>query len=226
MISEARLYDYKARVYDPGLGRFLQSDPIGYGSDLNAYAYARNDPANNSDPTGALTVVCSPQQACPVENIPMPIPEIPVYGHGHGPSEPVITFDLTGDEVFQQGGLPLASLADLAKGIPKGITKPPKPPCSSPNSAFRCNANGELEFTPEYQKQACANFHALQDGATKTNDFMLSGGVGALFARGPASPILGALSLFGTVTSSITTGLGFRPLGFTIVPPMVPPAGC
>ena len=52
MISEAHLYNYKARVYDPGLGRFLQTDPVGYASDINVYAYASNDPLNRTDPSG------------------------------------------------------------------------------------------------------------------------------------------------------------------------------
>jgi RHS repeat-associated protein len=52
MIGEAQLYDYKARAYAPGLGRFMQTDPAGYVSDLNPYAYAANDPLDFSDPSG------------------------------------------------------------------------------------------------------------------------------------------------------------------------------
>jgi RHS repeat-associated protein len=57
---ETGLYYYRARYYDPFKGRFLQTDPVGYAVDLNLYPYAGNDPTDESDPSGADTVICAP----------------------------------------------------------------------------------------------------------------------------------------------------------------------
>ena len=54
--STPGLYYYKARFYSSGLGRFLQTDPIGAQDDPNLYAYVKNNPINFSDPSGAAQV--------------------------------------------------------------------------------------------------------------------------------------------------------------------------
>src|SRR5690606_6473390 len=48
---------YKARFYNPNLGRFMQTDPIGYKDGMNWDAYVGNDLVNMVDPTGKFAVL-------------------------------------------------------------------------------------------------------------------------------------------------------------------------
>jgi RHS repeat-associated protein len=59
-LADLGMYYYKARIYSPTLGRFLQTDPVGYKDQVNLYAYVGNDPVDHTDSTGqeAASVTC------------------------------------------------------------------------------------------------------------------------------------------------------------------------
>jgi RHS repeat-associated protein len=51
--SETGMYFYRARYYDPKVGRFVTKDPIGFGGgDVNLYNYVGANPVNWIDPFG------------------------------------------------------------------------------------------------------------------------------------------------------------------------------
>ena len=51
-LDETGLVYYRARYYDPTIGRFVKRDPVGLKGGINRYAYGLNNPVRFTDPSG------------------------------------------------------------------------------------------------------------------------------------------------------------------------------
>ena len=66
--QETGLYYYRARYYDPAIGRFTSEDPLGFGgSGPNVYSYAFNNSPNLTDPSGMASCDCNTPPAGPTQ---------------------------------------------------------------------------------------------------------------------------------------------------------------
>ena len=54
--SDTGLYNYRARLYQPEMGRFIQEDPLKFQDNTNLYIYTSSDPINYIDPRGGARV--------------------------------------------------------------------------------------------------------------------------------------------------------------------------
>ena len=50
--TETGLYYYRARYYDPTIGRFVSEDPVAFDGGGNFYRYVNNSPVGLADPLG------------------------------------------------------------------------------------------------------------------------------------------------------------------------------
>ena len=67
--AETGLHYNNARYYDPKVGRYITSDPIGLEGGLNTYLYAKANPLRFSDPSGTGPIVAGACAALDVYKI-------------------------------------------------------------------------------------------------------------------------------------------------------------
>ncbi len=72
--AEIGLYYYRARYYDPKIGRFISEDPIKFAGGVNFFSYVHNNAVNKTDPSGLddgndwrSRTPPSPRPPCPVQ---------------------------------------------------------------------------------------------------------------------------------------------------------------
>ncbi len=80
--SEISAYYYRARYYDPKIGRFVSEDPIRFKGGINFYSYVENNPTNFVDPDGLQTAQTGPYyvtgQGWVTRPVPPPTPQMAV----------------------------------------------------------------------------------------------------------------------------------------------------
>ncbi len=70
--QESGHYHFRARAYDPFMGRFLQTDPLGYVDSMNLYQAFNMNPFNFTDPMGMETAFTSWYVNAPMWNQHLP----------------------------------------------------------------------------------------------------------------------------------------------------------
>jgi len=134
-LPEIGMAYYRARIYNPAMGRFMQTDPIGMNGGMNLYAYTGNNPVNFTDPMG----LCNEDQV------------MLILPHYNAPSEPGAGNDGTVTappsiclSLGNTGGLPTSlepeqEVVIIGPSEPKDISKQPRPnPPLNPRQRVLC----------------------------------------------------------------------------------------
>jgi RHS repeat-associated protein len=160
---ETALYYYRARYYDPSIGRFISEDPIGLAGGLNLYAYVGNDPTNEFDPDG-LKPIC-------IYNIPLGRMECwDDGGRRHDSSGWVSGL---GGPCQNNPTAQCCALEDSGPIPPGGYTSKGKPPWRPPSTTRRMlepDASNTMYNRSGFQTHACPNVQTCSTGCLAQPD--------------------------------------------------------
>jgi RHS repeat-associated protein len=161
--DETGLIYYRARYYDPVVGRFTQRDPLGLAGALNAYAYVDGNPVTFTDPMGleAINPVTAMNAAAArsyVAATPTDFP-LPAAGGASGLASSAEAFAET--STWPPTGLDyVARLNDLAPEDRAGLNEAICVPCAA--VAAPVVVAGAMRAAPHAQRLAQQAGLALQ----------------------------------------------------------------
>ena len=176
--ADARLYDYRARWYDPAAGRFVSEDPLGFAAgDANLQRYVGNGVGTGVDPTGLYALPPTPRHPSPppgykywpefkrnpdgtLRTVPGTDGRIPDVRWGlvvdEPPEEPTVPAGENGGG-FRRTRLGRPNIRlfmpDLAptEKTPRKPVEAPKPPRRSPPPSPEPGENPKAERTPRLE---------------------------------------------------------------------------
>ena len=166
-LPNAGAYHYRARAYAPQLGRFLQTDPLGYAAGANLYSYVAGDPINLTDPSGLDPII------------------------GLCPERRTWTTDITG--VDGGGGTQTTSQTVYVRCV---TGDDGEPPTDLGEIAVTALLSDPIDLTCRRARSRLGKFaDFLDDAGQFSGDVALVSGIGSLVPT-PASPALGVVAVW------------------------------